>query len=120
MAHDKAPGFVFTERDFLPKGTLPGLVAGIPPGKRALTLDAGKLRGIDLLQIGDHLDLLAAVPVDRLQSTGDRDQAWRPGTQLLSNTKSSSGNTRATETHMPARDADHHPLTTPRPVTFNR
>ncbi len=105
MAHDTAPGFVFTERDFLPKGTLPGLVAGIPPGKRALTLDAGKLRGIDLLQIGDHFDLLAAVPVDRLLSTGDRDQAWRPGNPLPSNTKSSSGNTKQTETHMLARDA---------------
>jgi Flp pilus assembly protein CpaB len=105
MAHDKAPGFVFTERDFLPKGTLPGLVAGIPPGKRALTLDAVKLRGIDLLQTGDRFDLLAAVPVDRLLSTGDRDQAWRPGNPLPSNTKTASSNSKQTETHMLARDA---------------
>jgi Flp pilus assembly protein CpaB len=119
MAHEKAPGFVFTERDFLPKGTLPGLVAGIPPGKRALTLDAGKLRGIDLLQIGDHFDLLAAVPVDRLQSTGDRDQAWRPGNPLPANTKAASSNSKQTETHMLARDAVIiSPLTTrARPVT---
>ena len=65
MAKSKPAGEPFIEADFLPKGTLPGVVAGIPPGKRALTLEAGKLKGVDKLQAGDHLDILAAVPVAR-------------------------------------------------------
>ena len=32
--------------------------------KRAITLDAGKLKGVHDLKEGDHLDLLASVPVD--------------------------------------------------------
>ena len=36
MSRDKPPGYVFTEADFLPQGTRPGLVGGIPPGKRAI------------------------------------------------------------------------------------
>ena len=32
--HEKPPRYPFTELDFLPKGTRPGLVAVIPPGKR--------------------------------------------------------------------------------------
>ena len=37
LSRDKSAGYVFTEGDFLPQGTKPGLVAGIPPGKRAFT-----------------------------------------------------------------------------------
>ncbi len=105
VSKGKEAGQPFTEADFLPKGTLPGVVAGIPSNMRALTLEAGKLRGVDTLQVGDHLDLLASVPVDRLLSTGDRDQAWRPGTPLLTNTKSTNSGPRQTETRMIARDA---------------
>ena len=36
LDHEKPPGYPFTEKDFLPKGTRPGLVAAIPAGKRAL------------------------------------------------------------------------------------
>src|SRR5689334_16322949 len=31
--HEKQPGYAFRATDFLPEGTRPGLVAGIPPGK---------------------------------------------------------------------------------------
>ena len=35
LDHDKEPGYVFTQEDFLPKGTREGLVAGIPEIGRA-------------------------------------------------------------------------------------
>ena len=46
LNHDKPPGYPFTEHDFLPKGTRPGLVAGIPAGKRAITVEVNKIQGI--------------------------------------------------------------------------
>lgn len=60
MARAKRPGFAFTEADFLPKGTRPGLAAGIPPGKRALRIDVELVRGIIGLNPGDRFDLVAA------------------------------------------------------------
>ena len=102
---EKPAGFIFTEEDFTPRGTLPGVAAGVSANKRALTLEAGKLRGIDLLETGDHVDLIAAVPLDRLMSTGDRDQAWRPGSPMLTNGTTGRNNTKQTETRMLARDA---------------
>ena len=105
MARSKLAGQPFVEADFLPKGTLPGMVAGIPPNMRAITLEATNLKGVDSLQVGDHLDLLAALPIDRLLSTGDRDQAWRPGNPLVTNTKPTSSGVHQTETRMIANDA---------------
>jgi hypothetical protein len=64
LKHDKPAGYVFTEDDFYPKGTAPGETAGVPPGKRGLTLDPDKLRGIRSLQAGDRIDILGAVPMD--------------------------------------------------------
>src|SRR5262249_44357803 len=42
LDHDKTPGYVFPEGDFLPKGTREGLVAGIPAGKRAIRIPADR------------------------------------------------------------------------------
>jgi hypothetical protein len=64
LKREKPIGYGFTERDFLPKGTRAGMVAGIPAGKRSLTLEAGKLSGVFGLAVGDHIDLLATVPID--------------------------------------------------------
>lgn len=64
LDHDKRPDYPFTARDFLPKGTRAGMVAGIPAGKRSLTLAAEKISGIYGLRIGDHIDLLSSVPID--------------------------------------------------------
>lgn len=62
VGRDRAPGLVFTEADFLPKGTRPGITAGIPPGKRSLTVSADQIRGLEHLRRGDHFDLFAALP----------------------------------------------------------
>jgi hypothetical protein len=64
LDHDKPPGYVFTEKDFLEKGTRAGLVGGIPAGKKMLTLDASKIDGLFGLQLGDHIDLIATYPIE--------------------------------------------------------
>ena len=46
LEHEKTPGYVFTEADFLPKGTREGIVAGIPAGKRAIRLSADRVDGL--------------------------------------------------------------------------
>ena len=64
LAQDKQPGYVFTEADFLPKGTREGLVAGIPAGKRAIRVPADKVEGLFGLRAGDRFDLVATMPID--------------------------------------------------------
>jgi Flp pilus assembly protein CpaB len=64
LKKDKAAGYAFRESEFLPEGTRPGLVAGIPPGKRAIALDVTKIQGVVYLKADDHFDLLASWPVD--------------------------------------------------------
>lgn len=65
LKHDKKAGFFFTEDDFLPVGTRPGLVAGIPAGKRSITLDAGSIQGVAGLRAGDRFDIIATVPASK-------------------------------------------------------
>ena len=72
LDHDKAPGYVFTESDFLPVGTREGIVAGIPAGKRAVRISADKVDGLYGLHAGDRFDLLATMPIDASQSGGSQ------------------------------------------------
>lgn len=60
----KEPGYVFTEADFLPKGTREGIVAGIPAGKRAIRISADKVDGLYGLHAGDRFDIMATLPID--------------------------------------------------------
>lgn len=64
LGRDKAPGYVFTEDDFLPEGTRPGLAGGIPPGKRAMRFTTEQLHGAQGLRAGDRVDVVATIPVD--------------------------------------------------------
>jgi Flp pilus assembly protein CpaB len=76
LKYEKPAGYVFTNDDFYPKGTRPGLVAGIPPGKRAIRVDAERVFGLQGLSQGDHFDLVSAVPVENDRSgVGSRKQA---------------------------------------------
>ncbi|MGH0032528.1 MAG: hypothetical protein ACQGVC_22275 [Myxococcota bacterium] len=59
LGRDKRAGRVFREPDFLPEGTRPGLVAGIPAGKVALRIEAHKVTGSVGLRRGDRFDLVA-------------------------------------------------------------
>lgn len=63
VSRDKAAGYALTSADLAPVGTRPGLVAGIPAGKRSMVLDAARVRGLHALAAGDRCDLLAAVPI---------------------------------------------------------
>ena len=65
LSTDKAPGQVFSTQDFFPLGTREGIVAGIPPGKRALRIGAGKVNGIVGLGRGDRFDLVATFDLTR-------------------------------------------------------
>jgi Flp pilus assembly protein CpaB len=64
LDHEKAAGYVFTESDFLPKGTREGIVGGIPAGKRAVRISADKVDGLYGLHSGDRFDLLVTMPID--------------------------------------------------------
>jgi Flp pilus assembly protein CpaB len=64
LDHDKEAGYVFTQDDFLPKGTREGLVAGIPAGMRAVRVSADRVEGLYGLRAGDRFDLLATLPID--------------------------------------------------------
>jgi Flp pilus assembly protein CpaB len=70
LDHEKAPGYVFTESDFLPVGTREGIVAGIPAGKRAIRIAADKVEGLYGLLLGDRFDLLATMPIDAGRTSG--------------------------------------------------
>lgn len=72
LSHDKQPGYVFTEADFLPKGSREGLVGGIPPGKRAMRIAADRVHGLYGLQLGDRFDLVATLPIDAGRSGGSQ------------------------------------------------
>jgi len=95
LARDTAPGYVFTDADFLPKGSRPGLVGGIPPGKRAVRVEAGKVNGLYGLNTGDRFDRRRRVfrhrrtlcrssvgffarPAEQRQGRGRRGSAGRP------------------------------------------
>ena len=67
---DKQPGYVFTEDDFLPRGTREGLVAGIPTGKRAIRISADRVDGIQGLNAGDRFDIVATLPIDAANGGG--------------------------------------------------
>lgn len=64
LKHDKPSGFFFTEDDFFPKGTRPGITAGIPIGKRSITIEADKIQGVAGLKAGDRFDVIASLTVD--------------------------------------------------------
>jgi len=65
----KRANYAFFESEMLPEGTRGGLVGGIPPGKRALRIDASRMPGLFDLEIGDRFDLLATRTVDDVEDT---------------------------------------------------
>ena len=69
LDHDKPAGYTFTEDDFFPRGTRPGLVAGIPAGKRAMRVAAEKIDGLIGLLPGDRFDLVSTLTIDPGRTT---------------------------------------------------
>ena len=70
LNHDKPPGYVFTEKDFLPKNTRAGLTAGVPLGRKLVTLDVSKIDGFFGLHMGDHVDLIATFQIEMPKGGG--------------------------------------------------
>ncbi|MEM7558103.1 MAG: hypothetical protein AAF394_03195 [Planctomycetota bacterium] len=62
MGRDVKAGQILSKYDLLDKGTRPGLVAGIPVGKFALSIPAAGVPGLEQLRRGDRFDLLVALP----------------------------------------------------------
>ena len=70
MARNKSKaGLVFKEKDFLPKGSSPGIIGGVPQGKQGFFLDVEKIPGLRFLRQGDRFDLIASVPKASQDST---------------------------------------------------
>lgn len=71
LKRTKRSGFAFTEDDFLPKGTRPGLAGGIPAGMRAFRIDVEVVEGIIGLNAGDRFDIVAASAVAPKKAAAD-------------------------------------------------
>jgi hypothetical protein len=82
LNHDKPSSYLFTERDFFPKGTRAGLSGAIPPGKVSLTLERTKIQGIAGLQQQDRIDLTATIPVEAPKASGNLAKGMMQQTQL--------------------------------------
>ncbi len=82
LNHDKPQSYLFTERDFFPKGTRAGLAGAIPPGKVSLTLERTKIQGIFGLQQQDRIDLTATVPVEAPKGSGNLSKGLMQQTQI--------------------------------------
>ncbi len=82
LDHDKPAGYVFTEDDFYPKGTREGLVAGIPPNKMMLLVEANKVKGLFGLRPGDRFDIVRTIPVDSKGGAVSRETAGPYGDQI--------------------------------------
>ena len=67
LNHEKTPGYVFTDSDFMPPGTREGFIAGVPAGKRALRIPADSVEGLYGLHQGDRFDLIASMPIEAAQ-----------------------------------------------------
>jgi Flp pilus assembly protein CpaB len=83
LEFEKEPGYVFTEADFLPRGTREGIVAGIPAGKRAIRISADQVEGLYGLNAGDRFDLLATMPINANRSGAQNFNLAGPYSQEL-------------------------------------
>lgn len=82
LDHDKPAGYVFTKDDFYPKGTREGLVAGIPPNKMMLLVEANKVKGLYGLRPGDRFDIVRTIPVNPKGGEPSRNAAGPYGDQI--------------------------------------
>ncbi|MCP4767436.1 MAG: hypothetical protein GY875_14305, partial [Gammaproteobacteria bacterium] len=62
VRRDKLMNSVLSENDLLEKGTRPGLSAGVPVGKVALSMPAAGIPGLEQLRNRDRFDLMIALP----------------------------------------------------------
>jgi len=75
LSRDKSAGSVLTEADFFAKGTRPGIAAGVPPGKVAMSVPVERIAGLDLLQRQDAFDIVASLPAQERQTVSNIEYA---------------------------------------------
>lgn len=102
---DKSPGFAFAENNFFERGTPAGLAGATPPGMRAMTLQAEQLAGVHRISMGEQIDLVANIPLQKLnrfeRSTGSR----LPRADLISDPTSARSEDKETTARLVARQA---------------
>ena len=102
---DKSPGFAFAETNFFERGTPSGLAGATPAGMRAMTLEAEQLAGVHRISMGEQIDLVANIPLQKLnrfeRSTGSR----LPGAELVTDTTSGRNQEKETTARLVARQA---------------
>ena len=64
LRRPKAAGLAFTEADFLPMGSAPGITGLVPDGMSALSIPADRIPGLGLLGFADRFDLRMNVESD--------------------------------------------------------
>ena len=75
LSRDKSAGSVLTEADFFPRGTRPGIAAGVPPGKVAMSVPVERIAGLNLLQRQDTFDVVASLPAGDRRSDSNIEYA---------------------------------------------
>jgi Flp pilus assembly protein CpaB len=120
LDHEKPAGYAFTREDFLPEGTRPGLVAGIPPGKRAIRVEADRVNGLFGLNPGDRFDLVATIPIDTTQSGSLQGVGGLYGQQLNLQAQLSNWRRQATVSVLVQNGAIVEPMVTRQVPVFSR
>ncbi|MEO1616366.1 MAG: hypothetical protein AAFV88_10990 [Planctomycetota bacterium] len=80
---DKSPGFAFAESNFFEVGTPSGLAGATPPGMRAMTLEAAQLAGVHRISRGEQIDLVANIPLQKLNRFEYATGSQLPGSELV-------------------------------------
>jgi Flp pilus assembly protein CpaB len=119
LDREKQPGYVFTESDFLPKGTREGVVAGIPAGKRAIRVPADKVEGLYGLRAGDRFDLVATMPIDGRGGTAPQTFGGVYGQQMALQARLSNWQKQATVRVMAQNAVVVEPMTTRQVPVFS-
>ena len=80
---DKSSGFAFAEANFFERGTPAGLAGATPPGMRAMTLEAAQLAGVHRISMGEQIDLVANIPLQKLSRFEFSTGSQLPGAELV-------------------------------------
>ncbi|WP_372717894.1 hypothetical protein [Novipirellula sp.] len=80
---DKSSGFAFAEANFFEHGTPAGLAGATPPGMRAMTLEAAQLAGVHRISMGEQIDLVANIPLQKLSRFEFSTGSQLPGAELV-------------------------------------
>ena len=80
---DKSPGFAFAESNFFEVGTPAGLAGATPPGMRAMTLKAKQLAGVHRISMGEQIDLVANIPLQKINRFERSTGGGLPGAELV-------------------------------------